>query len=253
MITSTARKHVIRALRDALRVNMRHAGEIVATIRNENALRLLGSTDMRTVKALVINSAERLPTVNLYVDGGQGYEFTGVALGLTIEDLDRWNALSLEDAYAIAADVHDNRGPLMRAADDRMAAEAAAEAFNDNDLLPEEEMDRVFGPIPEPRDWKWVDGEILSAERHDDHVRVGVRLADAEYTDMTMVPLFGTPADLVEYALSVSNVPARLCVARLSSFDHDLPAGADRSLPVLDMVVPQSEVPALVRSLRRAA
>lgn len=255
MITSTARKHVVRALRDALRVNMRQAGEIVTTIRNENALRLLGSTDMRTVKALVINSSEPTPTVSLYVDGGQGYEHTGITLGLVYEDLDRWNALPIEEAYAIAADIHANRGPEMIAADDRMAAEAAAEAMNDNGLLPEEEMDRVFGPIPESREYEWMNGTVRRASlaSSDDHVVTLVELADGTRKTMAMFPLFTAPADLLTYATSVIDVPARLSVGRVNIFDDDVPAGFDRSMPVLDMVVPERDVPGLVSLHRRAA
>lgn len=255
MITSTARKHITRSLRDALRLNMRDAGEILTTIRNENSLCLLGDTDMRTVKALISNGCSDRPTVGLYVDGGQGYEYTGVELSVTAADVARWNALGLDEAYAIAADVHANRGPLMQAADDRMAAEAAAEAMNDNDLLPDEMMDQAFGPIPESRDYQWTNGTVVRADMasSDDHVVVLVDLADGTRKTMAMFPLFSDAADLLSYATGRINQPARLCVGRVNAFDNAVPAGFDRSMPVLDMIVDQSDVPGLVQLYRRAA
>lgn len=236
MITATARKHIVRALREALRIREGHAREILTTIRNAIALDLLGNTDMRTVKALVINCMETSPTIQLYVDAGQGYEFTGVSLHLVYEDLDRWNKLSLEEAYAIAADVHNNRGPEMTAADDLLAAEMTKEVM---DALPEEEMDRLFGKAPEARDYKWVNGKVQSAELAPagDHVVTQVALDDGTNTSMAMFALFGTPADLLAYASEQLDIPARLCVSNISVFDKDVPAGFDRSMPVLDMIV----------------
>ena len=155
MITATARTHVVRALREALRIRESHAREILAVIRNENALRLLGDTDMRTVKALVCPSSEPTPTVGLYVDAGQGYENTGVELRLIYEDIERWRALPLEEAYAIAGEISDNAGPELRAIDERLAVEmqAVEDRLEAGDILPEDEMDAAFGPVPEPRDY----------------------------------------------------------------------------------------------------
>lgn len=250
MITSTARKHIVRALRDALRIREPHAREILDVIRNDIALNMLGGTDMRTVKALVVSSSEPTPTVQLYVDGGQGYEFTGVTLRLVHEDLDRWNALPVEEAYAIAADVHANRGPELTAADERTAAEMAA--ANDDEPT---DLDDVFGPVPEPRDYQWMDGTVSRVDlaSSGDHVVALVDLADGSAKTMAMFPLFTGPEGLLAYAREQVGVPARLSVGRVNIFDNDVPAGFDRSMPVLDMIVRQRDVPGLVRLYSRAA
>ncbi len=255
MITATARKHIIRALRQALRIRECTAREILEVIRNENALRLLEGRDMRTVKALVCASSEPSPTACLYVDDGQGYERTGVSLRLTYEDLDRWNVLSLEDAYAIAGEISANAGPELRALDERLAAESAQAIAANDDMLPEEAMDAVFGPVPESRSYEWMDGTVLRADvaSSDDHVVALVELADGERRTMAMFPLFSGVADLASYAIGKVGMPARLCVGRVNAFDNDVPAGFDRSMPVLDMIVDRRDVPGLVRLYRKAA
>ena len=135
-----------------------------------------------------------------------------------------------------------------------MAGEAAAEAMNDN-LLPDEEMDRVFGPVPESRDYQWTDGTVVRADlaSSDDHVVVLVDLADGTRKAMAMFPLLSGTADLLAYVSGRINQPARLCVGRVNAFDNAVPAGFDRSMPVLDMIVDQSDVPGLVQLYRRAA
>lgn len=256
MITATARKHVVRALRDALRIRESRAREIVSTIFNENALRLLGDTDMRTVKALVCNGGDLSPTVHLYVNNGQGYEFTGVVLSLVYEDLDRWNVLPIEEAYAIAGEIHENRGPQLTSADERMAAEIneeteAREAANDDMSI---DLDDVFGPVPENRNYQWVGGTVSSADLAPmgDHVLAVVDLADGTRQTMAMFPLFSGPEDLLAYARQQVGVSARLSVGRVNMFDENVPAGFDRSMPVLDMIVHARDVPGLIHLNKRA-
>lgn len=259
MITATARKHVVRALREALRIRESHAREILAVIRNENALRLLGDTDMRTVKALVCPSSEPTPTVGLYVDAGQGYENTGVELRLIYEDIQRWRDLPLEEAYAIADAIADAAGPGLRALDERLAAETQAteDRLEADDILPEEEMDAVFGLVPEPRDYVWAEGRIVRADvaSSGDHVVALVDLADGTRKTMAMFAVFGTPAELLSSLSDRIGVDGRLCVGRVNAFDEgrDIPAGFDRSMPLLEMAVAVRDVPGIARLYAKAA
>jgi hypothetical protein len=127
-------------------------------------------------------------------------------------------------------------------------------AFDNDDMLPEEMMDEVFGPVPEPRDWKWVEGTVLSAvvAASGDHVVATVLVDDVE-TEMTMIPVLNdAPGMLISIGCRIG-VPARLCVGRLNAFDDNHPAGIDRSRPLLDMVVAERDVPALARHFARAA
>jgi len=247
MITATARKNIVRALRQALRIRESQARAILETVRNENMLRMISGEDMRTVKAMVSDTGGR-PQASLYADGGDGYEPTGVTLSLGEEDVARWNLLSIEEAYAIAGEIIDNAGPVTRAADARIAAENAA---NDDDA--ETQMDRLFGPVPENREYQWVDGTVIAAAVVVDHVVACVRLADGTEKSMTMLPGLNDADGTLDFVSAKIGKPARLSVGRLNAFDDDHPAGVDRSLPLLSMVVLQQDVPGLARLYSRAA
>lgn len=246
MITATARKNIVRALRQALRIRESQAREILETVRNENMLRMISGEDMRTVKAMVSDTGGR-PQASLYADAGDGYEPTGVTLSLSEEDVSRWNLLSIEEAYAIAGEIIDNAGPVTRAADARIAAETAA---NDD---AEGQMDRLFGPVHENREYQWVDGTVLAAAVVVDHVVACVRLADGTEKSMTMLPGLNDADGTLDFVSAKIGKPARLSVGRLNAFDDDHPAGVDRTLPLLSMVVLQQDVPGLARLYSRAA
>ena len=246
MITATARKNIVRALRQALRIRESQAREILETVRNENMLRMISGEDMRTVKAMVSDTGGR-PQASLYADAGDGYEPTGVTLSLSEEDVARWNVLSIEEAYAIAGEIIDNAGPVTRAADARIAAETAA---NDD---AEGQMDRLFGPVPENREYQWIDGTVLAAAVVVDHVVACVRLADGTEKSMTMLPGLNDADGTLDFVSAKIGKPARLSVGRLNAFDDDHPANVDRTLPLLSMVVLQQDVPGLARLYSRAA
>lgn len=246
MITATARKHVVRALREALRIREGQAGAIVDTWTNTFAIGLVDA-DLRGVKAMVVEGGDggSFPRASLYLDKGQGYEALGVDIELGDEDLLRWRALPMDEARAIGIEIMDRLH----------VPRITPRAFdNDDDMLPEEMMDDVFGPVPEPRDWKWVEGIVLSAvvAPSGDHVVANVLVEDVE-TQMTIIPVLNGAQGTRVAMLERIGVPGRLCVGRLNAFDHDHPAGIDRSRPLLDMFVAERDVPALTRQFARAA
>lgn len=245
MITATARKHVVRALREALRIREGQAGALVDSWDNSFAIGL-DDADLRGVKAMVVEGGDggSFPRASLYLDKGRGYEALGVDIQLDDEHLARWRAMPNDEARAIGNEIMDRLH----------VPRITPRAFDNDDMLPEEMMNAVFGPVPEPRDWKWVEGMVLSAEvaASGDHV-VATVLVDGVETEMTMIPVLNGAHGTRVAMLERIGVPGRLCVGRLNAFDHDHPAGIDRSRPLLDMFVAERDVPGLTRLYAHAA
>lgn len=249
MLTATGHRHVVRALKTALRIRESHARHIMESMRNQWLLDMIEG-DMRSARFVVSSGSNngRRDMATLYVDAGRGYDATPLWLMLDPEDMVRWNALALEDAYEIAAEIEAGRSQDAIDADDRLAAEAANDDFPD--------LDAIYGPVTweTPRPYEWIDGKVLRADvaSAGDHVVTLVELAGGERRAMAMFPLFSDVADLLKYATGKVGVRARLCVERVTAFDDDVPPGFDRSMPVLSMVMRERDLPS-VTGLRRAA
>ena len=241
MLTATARKHIVRALRSALRIRESQAVAIMETHRNDWQLEGI-SGDVRGIKALVYDKGDH-GVAGLYLDSGRGFEGTGVDLRVEADDMKRWRSLPQDEAFAIAVEIAANM------------YQPTYGVQVEDELLPEEEMDIMFGQAPEPRDFKWMDGTInrVSMASTGDHVVALVDLEDGTRKTMGMIPLFSDAAGLLAYASERVGTSSRLSVGRINAFDQNAPAGYDRSMPLLDMIVPHGEVRGLVRSMRPLA
>lgn len=94
MLTKTATKQLRRAIKTRLGLNDRRASDIID--RNwfstpEGSLR----------DCVAILDPSPSPHLTIYIPGDQGYHEWVGHLSLEKSDLDRWNLMSLEDAYAI--------------------------------------------------------------------------------------------------------------------------------------------------------
>lgn len=96
MLTKTATKQLRRAIKTRLGLNDRQAGEIID--RNWYAM---PEGSLRDCVAVLDGANSVNPHLTIYVPGDQGYHEWVGHLRLEKDDLDRWNAMSLEDAYAI--------------------------------------------------------------------------------------------------------------------------------------------------------
>lgn len=245
MLTATARKHIVRALRSALAIREIQAVLIMENHRNEWQLAGLDG-DLRGIKALVIDNADH-GVASLFLDKGRGYEGVGVSLRVESDTMTRWRRMPQDDAYAIAAEIIGN---LYKPT---IIEETSPVAANDD-------LDDGFydmGPVPESRHFDWTDGTVRSVEiaASGDHVVAQVDLDEGGSKAMAMFPLMSDVHCLLEYATSRVDRYARLCVGRVNMFDDDVPAGFDRTMPVLDMIIPQEEALRIARTyrLRRAA
>lgn len=243
MLTATARKHIIRALRSALSIREIQAVLIIEDPRNEWQIAGIEG-DLRGIKALVIDNVDH-GLASLFLDKGRGYEGVGVSLRVGDDEMVRWRRMPQDDAYAIAAEIAGNlyEPPVV-----------TVDPANDDDA-----DDTIYdmGPVPESRDYKWLDGTLrrVGIASSGDHVVALVDLDDGGPKTMAMFPLFSDVQSLLEYASGRIGRHARLCVGSVNIFDEDVPAGFDRSMPVLDMIVPQENALRIARSrsLRQAA
>jgi len=95
MLTKTATKHLRRAIKTRLGLNDRQAGAII-----DRNWFTTPEGSLRGCVALVNDAVSITPTLGIYVPGEDGYyEWVGY-LNITQDDLDRWNLMTLEDAYA---------------------------------------------------------------------------------------------------------------------------------------------------------
>ena len=94
MLTKTATKQLRRAIKTRLGLNDRQAGEIID--RNWYST---PEGNLRDCVAVV--DASPSPHLTIYVPGNEGYHEWVGHLRLEKDDLVRWNAMSLEEAYAL--------------------------------------------------------------------------------------------------------------------------------------------------------
>lgn len=102
MITTTARKHITKALKQALRIPAHEIADILDRRENRYALDIV-TRPVHNVIALV---GETTPGADLYVKEDDGYHFL-VNLILDAHDVREWKILSIEEAYANAMIVFD--------------------------------------------------------------------------------------------------------------------------------------------------
>lgn len=96
MLTKTANKQLRQAIKSRLGLNDRQAGSII-----DRNWFLTPEGPLKDCVVQINNAHNVNPTLGIYVPGNSGYyEWTGY-LNLEKNDLVRWNAMSLEDAYAI--------------------------------------------------------------------------------------------------------------------------------------------------------
>ena len=96
MLTKSATKHLRRAVKTRLGLNDRQASSIIE--RNwANGI----CENLQGCVALLNNAYDTNPNLGIYVPGNYGYyEWVG-HLRLEKSDLERWNVMSLEEAYAL--------------------------------------------------------------------------------------------------------------------------------------------------------
>ena len=96
MLTKSATKHLRRAIKARLGLTDRQASSIIE--RNwANGI----CENLQGCVALLNNAYDTNPNLGIYVPGNYGYyEWVG-HLRLEKSDLERWNVMSLEEAYAL--------------------------------------------------------------------------------------------------------------------------------------------------------
>jgi len=99
MITQTAKKHLVRAIKTRLGINDRWAGAIL-----DNNWFSLPSENLRGVVVILQNTYVVNPYLDIYVPNEDGYYGWVGSLRLEKKDLTRWNVMSLEEAYALPDD-----------------------------------------------------------------------------------------------------------------------------------------------------
>lgn len=102
MVTTTARKHITKALKQALRIPSHEIADILDRRENRYALDVV----MRPVHNIIALVGETTPGADLYVKEDDGYHFL-VSLVLAAHDVREWKILSIEEAYANAMIVFD--------------------------------------------------------------------------------------------------------------------------------------------------
>lgn len=102
MITTTARKHITKALKQALRIPAHEIADILDRRENRYAL----DTVMRPVHNVIALVGETTPGADLYVKEDDRYHFL-VSLVLNAHEVREWKLLSIEEAYANAMIVFD--------------------------------------------------------------------------------------------------------------------------------------------------
>jgi hypothetical protein len=232
MSTLTARRHIEKSLRNLLKIRNAQASDIVSMFGNQIATYGM-DVDMRGCVA-IMNDCRT--SVGIHLPDTEGLLDHVVSIDVREEDLVRWNQLPLAEAYAIPAG--------MRLRPEPTRADATVEELALNDL------DDAMGPVPEPRDFAWKDGKILSYKVEAAHVVVEATV-DGVASNYAMLPLFGNADDLGKYVAERVGVECRLCIEDACGDTHGIviPEG----MPIIDMAIPQDAVPGLRRELRHAA
>lgn len=230
MMTLTARRHVESALRSRLRINAANARDILERFENRWTVNI-SAPDMRGCVAVVCDNGF---DVNVYSvsDGILAFQMVLVCRD---EDLVRWRRLSLEEAYCLP---HGLRFP-------EPVAIEREETLPIVEDYPFEEDCAPYG---------WENGVVLSQEIVDGHVRAVVEIQTAGGPDqrtMAKVPLFGTVENLALYVQEQIGTPARLCIGEATG--RHIRIGIPSDMPILEMIVPESAIPSLARSVRMAA
>jgi hypothetical protein len=258
MATQTARRHVRNALRSRLGISDRTARDIVQEFTNHMSLWQI-DMDLRGCVAVVGNDRTG---VSLYLPDADGVLVHVEDLVVEAEHLARWKAMPLEQAYGLpdglkyTRDGDDFHSPSAHGDD---GSERLPTAANDHDGAwldvaadAGDQMDALFGPIPEPKRSETRDGTLLAAAvvNGGSYVQALVEIDGVE-TPFAMMPLFGTADDLVGYAGSRIGVASRFFI------DLPHPLHRAREIPegmsVVEMIVPLADLPGLYRSLRQAA
>jgi hypothetical protein len=211
MITATARKHIVSALRQALRINQSDATAILDTVRNWNMLDLLDGP-MHGVIAVVGETPR--PSADLYRDEGHGYRLIGSLL-LGMDDMRRWRLLDMVEAYEIAAKVAA-----------RPYVEPARQAANDDTLR----LD-----ASERRALEWFDdAQVCGCENKGTHVELDVMIGGS-LTVAVMLPTVNPDMDsLTRYVMEQLGRPGSLLIGRMG----DNGIGIDPEAKVVDMILP---------------
>lgn len=218
MITATARKHIVSALRQALRLPQAEATAILDTVRNHNMLDMVDGP-MHGVIAVVGETP--VPSADLYRDESRGYRFVGSLL-LTMEDLNRWKRLDMADAYAIAA--------LVAA---KPYADRRDEAANDDHAFG---LDGQAGSTTTPRKLDWVDdAQVCGCENKGSHIEMDVMIGSRLGTAIMLPsPLNPDMDGLTRYVMEQLGREGSLLMGLLG--DNDL--GLDPDTSVVDMIMP---------------
>lgn len=232
MSTLTARRHIEKSLRNLLKIRNAQASDIMSMFGNQIATYGM-DVDMRGCVA-IMNDCRT--SVGIHVPDAQGQLDHQVSIDIREEDLVRWNQLPLAEAYAIPA------GMRLRPEPTRADATIGELAMDD--------LDETMGPVPEPRDFAWKDGTILSYKVEAAHIVVEATV-EGVTSKYAMLPLFGNADELGKYMAERVGLECRLCIEDAGGDTHGIvvPAG----MQVIDMAIPIDAVPALRRELRRAA
>lgn len=217
MTTATALRHVENALRSRLGIRAPHARRIVDRRPLNSGLDELGH-DVRGCIAVVGDLGGGCRGVSLYRPDADGALRRFGELDLLPEDLVRFDAMPIEQAYAMP--------------DGLFLPETSEASFGDDANAPEM--------------YEWVLGSIGSIRIQDGHLRVIARIGDEE-TECAMIPWFGTAGDLADNLSGKVGIPARLCITRNSSDWKEMCFPAD--MTVIDMVFPEQDVDAIREAL----
>lgn len=233
MTTRTALRHVETALRSRLGIRAPHAREIIDRRPLDSGLDTL-DRDVRGCIAVIGDLGGGCRGVALYVPDADGALHRFGELDLLPCDLVRFDAMPVEQAYAIPEG-------LYLPANDAAAESDGLEVEFDcdpEDMLPETPRAEVF---------EWRNGTVISHEIVAGHVRAVVEI-DGIRSVHAMIPLFGTAAELSSFVESKTGLPARLCVTAPSPYRAVI--GIPKDMPVLDMIMPERDVPAIVETYR---
>ncbi len=216
MGTITAFRHVEKALRSRLGIRAPHARRIIDRRPLNSGLDELAH-DVRGCIAIVGDLGGGWRGLNLYHPDLEGTLHWFGSLDLLPEDLVRFDAMPIEQAYAIPD------GLFLPETDQRPVGDDAYESG-------EERFVEAF---------EWHNGTVLSQMVRNGHLSVVARVDDVEST-YAMVPLFGTTIEMSRFVSSRIDVPARLCISRGSqAFEH---LGIDQDTPIIDLLVEESDM-----------
>lgn len=208
MTTTTAMRHVENALRSRLGIRAPHARRIIDRRPLNSGLDELGH-DVRGCIAVVGDLGGGCRGVALYHPDAEGCLRRFGELDLLPEDLVRFDAMPIEQAYSMPAGL----------------------------FLPEETPNEIEDARIEPSEW--ISGSIVSHHVQDGHVRVTARIGDDD-TTFAMIPWFGTAGELSQYVSGMIGVPSRLYIIRDSKDWSAIGFPAD--MPIIDMILPEQDM-----------